>query len=306
MVYVNKNESRILLNNSDLKKLIYEPTTKKNHFMNIFVVGREGLTKSSLTFWLAKIFSGKSFKYVFDNFLVVKGMDKGQIERRLNNKKIKINIFDEFIKNAYNKEHYKEQAINLVKMWVESRSLKKVSFLTIPKKSLALKYFREGGSLFMFKLVSMGVAILFKYDDDNEKDSWNERANAKIHFIYITSKFPNINDVPLDYRLWVFSKYVNYVGEYHFDKVPDKEYEYYYKNYKEKFRFDYGENEIKKPKEKKIAIRLVKAVHYLKNEVQLTWFSIAEIVGLSERNIQSFYKKNKKELIDNVIKKDVK
>lgn len=296
MVYVNKDDSRILLNNDDLKKLIFEPTTKKNHFQNIFVVGREGLTKSTLTFWLAKHFSGLSFKDVFDKFLIVKGMDKNEIEKRLNDKDVKINIFDEFIKNAYNKEHYKQQAIDLVKMWVESRSLKKVNFLTIPKKNLALKYFREGGALYMFKMVSMGIAVLFKYDDDNEKDSWNETANSKIHFQYITSKFSNINDVPLNYRLWVFSRYVNYVGEYHFDALPENDYEYYYKNYKEKYRFDYGENEPK-GRDKNLNKRLIKTLDYLKNNDNLTWLEIGKIIGVSERNTAVFYAKYKELLI---------
>lgn len=289
--------SRRELSQKDLFEMIANPAFNMEWDNTVLVTGRERGGKSTFCIREASEFQGCSLKSAILNNIIYSPNDK-EIEKKIKDKKLKVTVADEIIKAMLNTEFHSSIARFLVKLFNVCGSENKVNFIVLPRKSDLLKAIRQGRCFYWIHIAFRGVAIVFQYDSFGLSiDGWHTKENDKI-LKKALGKDKKISDISVDKELELYSKSINYVGEFYFDDLPAEE-KALYGELKEKNKYlglrkkedDYS-NLSERSRDYILAIS--RLILFLYSSKTLTLTKIAEIASWSVQRVSSILNRYKK------------
>jgi len=292
--------ARIILKDKDMKELIGDPVNYGDWDQAIMVTGREGSGKSTLTQILAYLLEGKDWEWIIRNCIIYSPTED-EMEEKIKTKDVKVIVNDEAIKKLFSKEHYSKIANYLTKLFTVCRQHNKISFFNIPRRNLLLKFFREGRCFYWLHVAFTGIAILFMFDDNAfTDDGWNIKYNMKL-FRDLTlgkKRQKQLKDVSIENELEAYSKSLNYVGEFHFDKVPE-EWEKLYKVLKHEAELkdlNTEDDDFLNDRTYQYYLAIKRLFYYFKSNKLVSQKKLSDVVGWTPQRISDFIKKFEKEL----------
>ncbi|MEM2355658.1 MAG: hypothetical protein QXO00_05000 [Candidatus Bathyarchaeia archaeon] len=267
----------------------------QNKYDNVIAVtGVEGVGKSTIAYWIARLMEGKNFDFK-KNYVYEK--DLNVIIEKLQDKKIKVIVDDEAIRRFYKLEWYKPYQIRLNQLYAIARKFRTTTILCLPRFHDFNEFFRNHRINFWIHVLSRGVAVLFGQDwSPFNKDPWWLDVNQKR--VEKLSTIKKLISVDIDFKLRVLKTCKNFLAILCFPPMPDEDQAKYdeiiatieVKNLVEEEK---EESEKENPLLKKYKESILKTVKFLKMQQGYSNFKISMITGLAQSTISSLLRSDK-------------
>lgn len=150
-----------------------------------------------------------------------------EIFQKMTNRKIKVLIFDEAIKNLYKLNWASASQKYLNTLWSLARQENKVVIMCLPRFRDINEFFRNHRIRFWLQILVRGESVLFVRDTKNifSKDPWHLDQNSK--FMEEAMYGSKLNDVSLNKWKDLIQKTKNFVAFIEYDDfTPEKKLEY--------------------------------------------------------------------------------
>lgn len=204
----------------DWMKGIRADCKKKDWDIVIIVSGSERIGKSTFTYHASKLFENKKGGYDWQDHFIL-SPDFRLVVDKLKKFVKKSVVVDEAIKVLYKFKMWDDLQILLNQIYTVNGQNNNLTFLNIPRQTDLNKFFRDGRAYYWVQILDRGVATIFVKDEDqfNSDDVWHVKEAKKI--IKKFSKGRLWNFLPMNVKVWIHSKIMNYVTTVYYDDIPE-------------------------------------------------------------------------------------
>jgi hypothetical protein len=257
----------------------------------ILVTGGEGVSKSTCTYHISRLFEQtKDYKWR-DHFML---SPKHEELIKQIKKKVKTSIvIDEAIKVLYKLKMWDDLQLLINQIYTVNRQNNNLSCINIPRHNDLAKYFRDGRAHYWIQVIERGVANIFVKDESQFSDDvWCYKENLKLEKKLSKNKL--FTFLTTEQKIWIHSKMRNYIGTIYYDDIPlpDRE---DYKAQKRKEEYE-GLNIQIRSKTSKIRKQRDSLIYELMQTGEYTQVKIANILDMESSHISKLLRNYKDSL----------